>query len=85
VTKGNQVNTNLDLSPEDERALRERTKVAQTVNTRTAALLINRKPQTLRRWASEGTGPIQPRRVNGRLEWVVSELRALTGETTVTS
>jgi hypothetical protein len=76
------VNTNLDLSPEAERALRDRTKVAQTVDTRTAALLINRKPQTLRRWASQGSGPVQPRRVNGRLDWVVSELRALIEKTT---
>jgi hypothetical protein len=76
------VNTNLDLSPEEERALRDRTKVAQTVDTRTAALLINRKPQTLRRWACEGSGPVQPRRVNGRLDWVVSELRALTARET---
>jgi hypothetical protein len=66
------------LSIEDERALRERTGVEQTVDTATAAVLIDYNPQTLRRWACEGSGPIQPRRVNGRLRWVVSELRALT-------
>jgi hypothetical protein len=66
------------LSVEDERALRERTGVEQTVDTATAALLTGYQPQTLRRWACEGSGPLQPRRVNGRLKWVVSELRALT-------
>ncbi len=67
-----------NISVEAERALRERTQIAQTVDTATAALLINRKPQTLRRWASEGSGPVRPRRVNGRLDWVVAELKALT-------
>jgi hypothetical protein len=67
-----------NLSPEAERALRERTGVEQTVDTATAAILTGYQPQTLRRWACEGSGPVQPRRVNGRLKWVVSELRALT-------
>jgi hypothetical protein len=66
------------ISPQDERALRERTGVEQTVDTATAALLTGYQPQTLRRWACEGSGPVQPRRVNGRLKWIVSELRALT-------
>jgi hypothetical protein len=66
------------LSPADERVLRERTGVEQTVDTATAALLTGYQPQTLRRWACQGSGPVQPRRVNGRLKWVVRELRALT-------
>jgi hypothetical protein len=66
------------LSPEAERALRERTGVEQTVDTATAAILTGYQPQTLRRWACHGSGPVQPRRVNGRLKWIVSELRALT-------
>ena len=66
------------LSVEDERALRERTGIEQTLDTAPAAALIGYKPQTMRRWACDGSGPVQPRRVNGRLKWVVSELRALT-------
>lgn len=57
--------------------LRERTRVDETVDTATAAALIGYTGQTLRRWACEGSGPIRPRRVNGRLRWSVSEIRAL--------
>ena len=42
-----------------------------------AAPFINRKPQTLRKWACAGSGPIQPLRIHGRLAWRVSDLRAL--------
>ena len=44
--------------------------------TNEAAPPIHRKPQTLRRWACLG-GPIRPVRINGRLAWYVSDLRAL--------
>lgn len=47
------------------------------VNTAEAAASLGRKPQTLRRWACEGSGPIRPVRINGRLAWRVSELQAL--------
>ena len=69
------------ITVEAERALRASHGVEHTVDTATAALLTGYAPQTLRRWACEGSGPVQPRRVNGRLKWVVSELRALIGET----
>lgn len=59
------------------RRLHERTAVEQTVDTDTAAVLINKKPQTLRRWACKGDGPIQPVRINGRLHWSLAKLRAL--------
>jgi hypothetical protein len=42
-----------------------------------AAPYLNRKAQTLRKWACTGTGPIQPIRINGRLAWRVSDLRSL--------
>ena len=45
--------------------------------TEKAAPLINRKPQTLRKWACQEKGPIQPIRINGRLAWRVTDLRAL--------
>ena len=45
--------------------------------TKQAAPAINRAPQTLRKWACLGTGPIQPLRINGRLAWRVSDLLAL--------
>ena len=47
--------------------------------TNQAALLINRSPQTLRRWACLECGPIQPLRIHGRLAWRVLDLQRLLG------
>lgn len=45
-----------------------------------AAFHLNRAQQTLRLWAMrDGTGPIRPMRINGRLAWPVSELRRVLG------
>lgn len=49
----------------------------ETLLTAPAAASINRRPQTLRKWAATGTGPIRPVRIHGRLHWRVSDLRAL--------
>jgi hypothetical protein len=65
------------LSHDELRELHARTGIEQTVGTNEAAALTGYQPQTFRRWACEGSGPIRPRRVNGRLRWVVAELRAL--------
>ena len=48
-----------------------------TLPTNEAATAINRAPQTLRKWACLENGPIRPVRINGRLAWKVSDLRAL--------
>lgn len=48
-----------------------------TLPTSEAAHHINRAPQTLRRWACLGDGPIRPVRINGRLAWRVADLRRL--------
>lgn len=45
--------------------------------TQEAATLLNRAPQTLRKWACLENGPIRPIRINGRLAWPVDELKAL--------
>lgn len=51
------------------------------VTTHEASHALNRKDQTLRKWACLGNGPIHPVRVNGRLMWRVSDLaRLLNGE-----
>lgn len=42
-----------------------------------AAAALNRRPQTLRKWAGRENGPIRPVRINGRLAWKVSDIRAL--------
>jgi hypothetical protein len=51
------------------------------VVTADAAYYLNRRPQTLRGWASTESGPLRPIRVNGRLAWPVSELRRVLGVT----
>lgn len=48
-----------------------------TVPTDEAAYYLNRKPQTLRAWACLESGPLRPVRINGRLAWSVSAIRAL--------
>lgn len=51
-----------------------------TVPTEQAAYYLDRRPQTMRMWAMrDGTGPIQPIRINGRLAWPVAELRRVLG------
>lgn len=52
-------------------------KLPAILSTKDAARAINRKDQTLRKWASEGSGPIRPVRINGRLGWRVDDLRRL--------
>lgn len=49
-----------------------------TVTTEEAAHYLNRKPQTLRSWASaEPAGVPRPIRINGRLAWPTAAIRAL--------
>ncbi len=51
----------------------------EVFTTSEAAAAINRKPQTLRKWACLENGPIRPLRINGRLAWRVSDLQSLLG------
>jgi hypothetical protein len=70
------------LSNDELRQLLDRTQVDQTVDTVEAAALLRVTPQTMRRWACYGEGPIKPRRAFGRLRWAVAEITAvLNGET----
>lgn len=51
-----------------------------TVDTASAAHYLNRRPQTMRQWAMrDGSGPVRPIRINGRLAWPVAELRRVLG------
>lgn len=50
-----------------------------SVDTATAAHYLNRRPQTLRSWASRENGATRPIRINGRLAWPMSEIRRLLG------
>ena len=49
----------------------------EVLTTNEAAASINRRPQTLRKWAALECGPIRPIRINGRLAWRVSDLQSL--------
>ena len=51
------------------------------VPTEQAAHYLNRRPQTLRGWHSQGTYPdsLRPVRINGRLGWPVAGIRAVLG------
>jgi hypothetical protein len=50
------------------------------VPTEQAAHYVSRQPQTLRHWACrDGTGPLRPIRVHGRLSWSVAEIKKLLG------
>ena len=50
------------------------------LNTSEAAYHLNRKNQTLRQWACLENGPIRPVRINGRLAWIVADIRNLLEE-----
>lgn len=54
-----------------------RASLPEVLPTNEAAPLINRAPQTLRKWACLENGPIRPIRINGRLAWKVSDLKTL--------
>lgn len=45
--------------------------------TREAALHLGRADQTLRDWACHQKGPIEPLRINGRLAWLVDDIRRI--------
>jgi predicted site-specific integrase-resolvase len=71
------------ITAAEHRALFERTNVDQHVPTDEAATLLGVAPQTLRRWACEGSGPLRPRKLNGRLRWSVAQIRAVLAGATV--
>ena len=50
------------------------------VSTEQAAHYLSRRPQTLRHWAMrDGSGPLRPTRIHGRLAWAVADLRRVLG------
>ena len=57
--------------------LLNRAALPEVLPTDEAAAEINRKPQTLRKWACLENGPIRPVRITGRLAWKVSDLQSL--------
>jgi predicted DNA-binding transcriptional regulator AlpA len=49
----------------------------KTLSTGEAAELISFKPQTLRKWAMDGSGPIQPIKIGNRLRWRLADIEEL--------
>lgn len=71
--KGNRRTSPCELLPLE-------TEARSALPTAEAAAHLNRAQQTLRFWAMrDGSGPIRPLRINGRLAWPVSELRRVLG------
>lgn len=50
-----------------------------TVDTAAAAYYLHLAQQTLRIYACKESGPLRPRRINGRLHWVTADIRRLLG------
>lgn len=48
-----------------------RSALPEVLTTNEVVCVINRRPQTLRRWVCLEDGPIRPIRINGRLAWRV--------------
>jgi len=57
--------------------LLSRAGLPEVLPTDEAAAAINRRPQTLRKWACLECGPIRPVRIHGRLAWRVADLQTL--------
>jgi hypothetical protein len=51
------------------------------LDTAAAAHYLYRRPQTMRGWACHEDGPIKPIRINGRLAWRTSDVKAVLGLT----
>jgi hypothetical protein len=77
VTEAPRKKVQRKLSTDELHQLLDRTGIDQTVDTVEAAALLGVSPQTMRRWACYGEGPIQPRRAFGRLRWPVADIKSV--------
>ena len=50
----------------------------ELLRTSEAAHLLRVLPQSMRRWACYGIGPLRPVKVNGRLLWRLTDIERLT-------
>lgn len=50
---------------------------AVLLDTKTAAQKLGFKAQTLRVWAMNGSGPIQPIKIGNRLRWRVADIEQI--------
>ena len=47
------------------------------LSTEEAAHEMGFQPQTLRKWAMDGSGPIQPIKIGNRLRWKLKDIKKL--------
>lgn len=47
------------------------------LSTVEASTVLGMRPQTLRKWAMDGSGPIQPIKIGNRLKWNLKDVEAL--------
>ena len=47
------------------------------ISTKQAAQIMGLQPQTLRKWAMDGSGPIQPIKIGNRLRWKLKDIKEL--------
>lgn len=52
-------------------------KIILLVTTDEAARLLSLRPQTLRKWAMDGSGPIKPIKLGNRLRWRFKDIEEL--------
>ena len=45
------------------------------LSTKDAAYVMGLQPQTLRKWAMDGSGPIQPIKIGNRLRWKLKDIK----------
>lgn len=47
------------------------------LTTNQTAQIFELQPQTLRKWAMDGSGPIQPIKIGNRLRWKLKDIKKL--------
>ena len=47
------------------------------LTTNQTAQIFELQPQTLRKWAMDGSGPIQPIKIGNRLRWKLKDIKEL--------
>lgn len=47
------------------------------LTTKETAIFLKLQPQTLRKWAMDGSGPIQPIKIGNRLRWRLSDIERI--------
>lgn len=55
----------------------ENMNLPKIISTTEAAKALNVHPQTLRKWAKEGSSPLKPIYIGGHMAWYVEDIRKL--------